>query len=251
MAELVGIPVTYGIDPWSNEQYQQLPHGAIGYDRFGNKYRYVGNNGTNAMILGNLQSRAAIDTNFVDMAVQAAAPLITSGTAPFPNNKVAVTLGGTATTANQFAGGTAVVSVTPGIGQQFSIKSHDVQSTTNGTCNFFFNENLSVALTTSSKMTVLKNPYKDVIITPTTWTGEPIGVALNTIPASYFGWVGSHGVFGVRSDATGSQAIGKAMAPSTTTAGDVTLWVTTQHNIGCFLVAGVSTQVEPQWFNIN
>ncbi len=247
--QLTFLPISYGIDPWSNEAQSQLPLGSLGYDQFGNRYRYVLNNATNAMILGNLQSRSNIDTNFVDLAVQAAAPLLVAGVAPTPNKTVALTLGASATTANQFAGGTAVVSVTPGIGQQFTINTHEVKAS--GTCKFTFFEPLSVALTTSSKMTLLPHPHNGVVISPSTWAGEPVGVAMNAMPVATYGWVGTHGVFGVRSDATGTQAIGKAMAPSVQTPGDVTLWVTVQHNIGVFLVAGVSAQVEPQWFNIN
>ena len=248
---LTSVPVLYGIDPWNNEQYAQLPLGAIGYDQFGNKYRYVQQNASTPAVLGTVQAPAAFDTNYTNMAVPSAAPLITTGTNKFPNTKIPVTLGGTAVTANQFENGTLVINAGTGIGQQFTIKSHDVQASTSGLCNFVAYEPLSVALDTTSKVTILTNQYKNVVVAPASSAGNPLGVALNTIPAKYFGWLGTHGVFGARSDATGTHSAGLAMGVSAGTSGDVTLWVTTYPALGQFLVVGASAEVRPQWFNLN
>lgn len=245
---LAALPATFGVDPWGQEQYQQLPLGSIGYDDFGNMYRYV-KQGAVLGVSGDLYTRPAVDTNFVDLAVQAAAPLITTGTSKVPNTTVALTLGSTAFTANLLDNGRAVVSVTPGIGQQFTIKSHSVTAISS-TASITFYEPLAVALTTSSKMTLLPNPANGVIINPTTFTGNPMGIMIAPIAISYFGWVGTHGVFGALSDNVAS-AVGFGISPSTTTAGCITKAVTLKDSIGYHIVAAASAQVEPQWFNIN
>lgn len=253
---LSSLPLAYGIDPWSSEIAQQLPLGSIGFDVFGNKYRYV-QNSTTLLVAGNLIQSVPQPANFVDLVLPAAAALRTTGTAPHANNTVGVTLGGTAVTSGQFVGGRFIVSVTPGIGTQYTIASHDVQATTTGLCNFNFEENLAVALTTSSKATIVPHPYNGVVQSPTTPTGFPAGIAIFAIPANTtspvlnnFGWVGCSGVFGALNDATAS-AVGNGISPSTTTVGCITKAVTLKDSIGYYLITPTSAEVEPQWFNIN
>lgn len=252
---LTPIPTVYGIDPWNSETAQQLPLGAIGYDRFGYKYRYVANT-TTALVAGNLIQSTPQPVNFVDLVVPTAAPLRTTGPAQQANNKIGVTLGGTAVTSNQFAGGLAVISASAGIGTQYTIANHDVQVSTTGLCNFVLEENLAVALTTASKVTITPHPYSGVVASPTTPTGFSAGVALFAVPANTtspavtnYGWVGTNGVFGVLSDAT-LGAVGNGISPSTTTVGTITKAVTLKDSIGYYLVTPVSAQVEPVWLNI-
>lgn len=246
---LTDLPVTYGVDPWSSETVQQLPLGTLAFDLYGNAYRYVLQNASAAGVSGDLYQRPAIDTAFVDLAVAAAAPLITTGTAKTPNKQVTVTNGATATTAGMFDGGRAVVSVTPGIGQQFTVANTPVAL---GAASLVltFEEPLAVALTTSSKITLIPNGFKNIVINPTTFTGNPAGVMIAPLAVSTYGWVGVHGVFGVLSDAT-TAAVGFGISPSTTTAGCITKAVTLKDSIGYVIVATVSAQVEPEWININ
>lgn len=246
---LTDLPVTYGIDPWSSETVQQLALGAIGYDIYGNMYRYVLQNASAAGVSGDLYQRQAVDTNFVDLAVAAAAPLITTGSAKTPNTQVTLTNGATAITAGMFDGGRAVVSVTPGIGQQFTVKNTPA-SAISVSVTLTFEEPLVVALTTSSKITLIPNGFRNIIINPTTYTGNPAGVMIAPLPVSTYGWVGVHGVFGALSDNVAT-AVGFGISQSTTTAGCITKAVTLKDSIGYHLVAAASAQVEPQWFNIN
>jgi hypothetical protein len=250
---LTGLPNAYGIDPWGNETTQQLPLGTIGYDAFGNKYRYV-SNATSALVAGNLIQSNPQPTNFKDLVVPTAVPTRTTGNSPTANNKIGLTLGGTAVTSNQFVGGRLVVSITPGIGTQYTIASHDVQSSTTGLCNFYTEEPIYVALTTSSQVTVTPHPYNAVVQSPTTLTGFSAGVAITAVPAStatvpVYSWVGQVGVFGALSDAT-LGAVGNGISPSVTTAGCITKAITLKDSIGYYIVVPVSAQVEPEWFNI-
>lgn len=234
MSYLRGLPSVYGIDSFDVSTVQQHQLGTVGYDALFRRYRYA-QAGAVALVKGNLLQSPARSTDYTDMAIQAAwAVDAKSGT---------VTLGGTATTADQFTEGTLVISVTPGIGQNFSITGHTVTAAS-GTATFNVAEPVLTALTTSSKCTVTKNPYDGVIVSPTTRTGITVGVAITAVAISGFGWIGVEGQFGVLSDATVA-AVGEGLSPSTTTAGTVTKAVTLLERIGTAGILGVSAQVEP------
>lgn len=201
--------------------------------------------GASDLVKGNLLQVSAEDTNFKDMAVQAAvatsvAPGIGGGY-PIP-----VTLGGTATaTTSDFAGGTLTISVTPGIGQTFSIVSNDVQSNASGTCNFYVQEQPLTALTTSSKATVYHSPYWKVIQNPTTSTGLSIGGAVIVITAAQYGFIQTLGAGSVLGDSTATTAANSSMSPSTATAGAATKQVSLAQTVGVSMsTASVSAEVE-------
>lgn len=237
--ELTGLPVLYGIGSLDTSTVQAHPFGATGFDSIGRRYRYA-KTGATALVKGHLLQSPARDTAFTDMAVQSAAAVNAES--------IEVTLGGTATTANLFTGGTLVVSVTPGIGQNFTIKGHDVTSAS-GVCTFNLNEKILTALTTASKVTVTQNPYDKVIDSPTTRTGLTVGVALTDTAISSFSWIGVGSTFGVLSDATVS-AVGEAVSASTSTAGTVTKQVTLLGTVGITGVLGVSAEVQPVFLTL-
>lgn len=200
-------------DLFSESANQQHPLGALGTDEFGNRYRYVQNGGS-ALVTGELLQEAAEDTNYRSMVCQAA---VVVGDTMIP-----VTLGGTAVTANQFEQGQLVVESAAGIGQIFRIVRHDVQTSTTGTCKFYVDRPVKIALTTSSQISVRKNAYDGVIEFPTTPTGAPVGVALYAMTAAYYGWIGSGGDFAVLFDNTdNSAADATGIVPSLTVAGSV------------------------------
>jgi len=192
MAQLAGA-ITIGQDLWQDSSVALHNLGQLGVDQWGNRYRYVKAGGT-ALVVGNLLQEPAEDTNFVSMTPYAAAAIGAT--------EIQVTLGGTAVTASMFDGGFLTVSVTPGLGQSFRIKSHTVQTSTSGVCTFTLDRPLKVALTVAaSKVSVRKNPYNGVIQYPvTTQTGGAVGVAILAITASYYGWIGTGGDFPVLFD---------------------------------------------------
>src|SRR3990167_11079874 len=164
---------------------QQHKLGELYIDPFGRKFRYV-QAGASALVTGNLLQEAAEVTNFRSMVVQAAVAIGAT--------KIPLTLGGTAVTANQFESGDLVVESSTGIGQAFKITRHDVQTSTTGTCNFYVDRAVKIALTTSSQVSVRKNSYDGVIQYPiTTQTGLAVGAALYAMTDSYYGWVQSGG----------------------------------------------------------
>ena len=200
-------------DIWTETANPQHVLGAKGEDEYGNRYRYV-QNGAVALVTGELLQEAAEDTNYRSMVCQAAVAI--------NDTMIPVTLGGTAVTANQFEQGQLVVESSTGIGQLFRIIRHDVQTSTTGTCKFYVDRPVKIALTTSSQISVRKNAYDGVIEFPTTPTGAPIGVALYAMTIAYYGWIGTGGDFAVLFDNTdNSAADATGIVPSTTVAGSV------------------------------
>src|SRR6185295_11093375 len=98
-------------------------------------------NGASALASGVLvQGPATIGANHIGLTVAAAAA--TGATS------ITATLGGTATTANQYAGGYAVISAGTGFGQTLAIASNTAKGTT-GVVTLVLEDPLSVNLATS------------------------------------------------------------------------------------------------------
>jgi hypothetical protein len=81
-------------------------------------------------------------------------------------------------------------------------------------------EPLPVALTTSDKVALMANPYKNIVVAPTTIAGKMLGGVHCAVSANYYCWVQTRGPFGFRiKDATTSvgvvQLIGAATTPGT------------------------------------
>ncbi len=207
-------------------------------------------NGGVALVAGNLiQGPVTIGSTHTDLACAAAAIGATS---------ITVTMGGTLATANQYAGGFAVVNSSTGIGQIFRIASHPA-ATSSGACVIQLEDSVKVALTSSSKITLQLNPYgapngtdvrtSGVVVCPTSLTGPVIGVTVAPIPASTttvpsYGLIQTKGVVGCLNDA--NTAIGLDLMHSANTAGAVASYVVaTSNRIGTSHVAGVTTEVRP------
>lgn len=97
--------------------------------------------------------------------------------------QILVTNGSTVLGVNKYAGGYAIVASGPGIGQMLKIASHTA-GTNAGTFVVTLEDPIQTTLTASSKISLLQNPYQNVIISPsTTATGGPVGVTLYNIAA--------------------------------------------------------------------
>lgn len=185
MSNLAGA-VLVGQDLYQESSVALHNLGQLGMDSYGNRYRYVQAGGS-ALVTGNLLQEPAEDTNFRSMVVNTNAAIGAT--------EVEVTLGGTAVTANMFDQGQLVIESSTGIGQLFRIESHDVQTSTTGTCTFVIDRPLKIALVaSSSQASVRKNSYDGVIAYPaTTQTGAAVGIALYAMSANYYGWIISGG----------------------------------------------------------
>lgn len=193
-------------------------------------------NGAGALVAGNLvQAPASIGANHTGL---------TCATAAIGATQITVTLGGTAVTANQYAGGFAVVSAGTGIGQTLRINSHPAQAVTSGTVVLTLEDPLSVATAVAdSKVSLTLNPFVNVIISPAAATGASVGVTVTPIPALSYGFLVKRGPVACLNDS--ATAIGLDVMPSSSVPGAVVTYVAaTRNRIGTSTVAGENTKCQ-------
>jgi hypothetical protein len=174
----------YTSGPWGADPYQQDATAKfdLGAKLFScnNVYRYVGIGGT-AVTAGKLLTMPAIVANHKNMSCVAAVAV--------GKKAVEVTLGGTAATLNQYAGGYLFVNDAAGEGQMLRVKSHPAQTTTTGSLVVTCHDPVTFALTTSSKISLIADPNAKLVITPTTATGAVVGATVRNMATNTFGWV--------------------------------------------------------------
>ena len=173
---------------------------------------------------------------------------------------ITVTLGGTAVTANQYAGGFLITTEGTGAGQTLKIKSHPAQSTTTGNVVITLEDPIQVATASAStKASLSLNPYgsangadvtsSGVIICPTTLTGQIIGVSVSPIAASTatvpsYGFIQKKGPCAVlnHGGTTIGLNVGNSVS-STPVAGAVETYAAASNTlVGTAVVAGTDTK---------
>lgn len=226
--------------------------GAVFDTSDGREFILVQNAGT-ALVAGNLIQGPAKIANHQAVAVTAFTAYSANGNQP---PQVTVTLGATLVTANQYAGGYAIVATGTGIGQTLKIASHPAAALS-ASVVITLEDSPVVALDATSTLNLIPNPYGSangtdfrtlgVVVCPTTLTGQVIGVTAYAIPATTttvlsYGYIQKSGLVGCLNDAT--TAIGLDLMPSANTPGAVqTYVVATKCRIGTSTQAGVTTQV--------
>lgn len=179
-----GVAVAQPLFSSSATQFHELGFGATGSGR---NFRYVKAGGV-ALVVGNCLQSAIEDTDHDDItcrvtAAGATSLLITTGSGSGNLDE------------NEYAEGYAVIDTTPGLGYCYQIRSHAaIAASTDGALNLVDGETVQVALSALSKITLMQNPYKNVIQHPvTTATNSAIGGAIYPIAISEFGWVQTSG----------------------------------------------------------
>ena len=193
---------------------------------------------------GKLYQDAAIVANHQNLTVTAYTAYSANGNVPA---SVAVTLGATAATANQYAGGFVMVNSSTGAGQTLRIASHPAAGSGAGLVLTLEDGASSTAITTSSKVCLLPAHGADVIVYPTTDTGAVVGVGLYTITAATYGFVISKGLVACLAD--GAIAVGSSISPSGVVAGAVKTGVLADGIIGNANQAGVDTEYRSIFIN--
>ena len=150
----MSVNLTAGLPPVLDEANPTISLGAEYVSPDGiRKYRYA-RAGSSALTAGNVLQSAAEDTGDQNIAgtVQAvgATSLVTA----------AMTV-----TANQYAGGYVTVTVTPGLATTYRIKSHAAYTAAAAT--FELESPLVVALTATTRLDFIPNPFNGVIACPT------------------------------------------------------------------------------------
>lgn len=208
MSQFTGQPEIISGNPFSVDEANPTHQlGEKMYTPDGRAFRYCRAGGT-ALVVGNLLQAEAEDTGEQGLTPEATAVGATTLTT---NSTVTVD-------ANEYEGGYIVVTVTPGLGQVFKILSHP--AATAAAVTFTLEDPVQVALTTTSRIDVVPNLYRNVIVKPAAETGSIVGVAVNDITAAQYGWIQVEGPASVLNDA-GTIVVGNIVVASDGTAGAV------------------------------
>lgn len=177
MTQLTGQgPIVVSQNLFDESSVQRHNLGELVQSSDGRAFRYC-KAGASALVAGKLQQASVEDTGDQNLALAATAVGASS----------IVTTGTVTVVENQYAQGFAMISVTPGAGIMYGVSGHAAATAAVFTVNL--SDEIQVALTTSSKLDLVKNPFDSVIINPTTQTGQIAGVAVKAITAEYFGWL--------------------------------------------------------------
>lgn len=200
-------------------------------------------NGAVALVPGVLVQDAAVVPNHQNLAVTAYQAFSANGNVPA---RVTCTLGATAVTANQYAGGFLVVNDNNGEGQTLRIASHPAAALSTSLV-VTLEEGASVAITTASEVSLVSAHGADVIIQPTTVTNAQVGVTLSPIAAAAYGFVVSRGL--VSCLAQGAIGVGLGLSVGSV-AGSVAVAAATTARLGFAAQAGVDTEYRVVYVNI-
>ena len=225
-----------GVGPFNifaKSAIQEADLGSRAVTSDGREFRYVKAGGT-ALVPGKLQQAPAEITDHQNLAPTANA---TASTVT-PVYTFTVTLGGTAVTANQYAEGWAIITTSTGEGYQYQISSHPAADASATLAITLADPLLANLATSTTKVDLVSNPYKGVIVNPASASSAPIGVAVYAIPASNYGWIQTKGIASVLAD--GSVTVGTAVVASNATAGAVEALTGVQAPVG-LAVTGIAT----------
>src|SRR5262245_5977827 len=172
-------------DPSSATQALLLPLGTVVEPRNGRSYRWCKAGAAN-LVAGNVIQSSAIIANHLANTP----PAVAIGATSF-----SYTPGATAGAANLYAEGYLQVDTTPGNGYTYSISGHAaITASTAFTLFLSPDDPIQIALTTSSRVGLVANPYQNVIQSPvTTLTGTTVGVATYIITLAQNGWLQTWG----------------------------------------------------------
>lgn len=203
------VQLAQGMFTSSANPQQQL--GTRGFDALGRVYRYV-QAGAVDLIAGNVIQSPAVIAGHLTLAVNTTSNGTSIGSLSF-----SVTCA-SSVAANLYADGYAVIATGAGQGVgPYVIQSHAAVSTgATGVFNLYLEDAMVVAITTTSKISLIANKYNDVIQMPaTTATGVIVGVATYVITATQWGWIQTWGpcnVLGADTTAVGAWVYGPATA---------------------------------------
>lgn len=199
------------------------------------------------VVPGKIYQSPALVADHQNLATTAVVAYSNNGNVPA---SVTATLGATAVTANQYAGGFLIVNDATGEGQTLKIASHPAADAS-ATCKFTLEDGPTTALVAAtSEVSLVPADGNGVIIMPTTATGAVFGASLYNMAASTYGFFVTRGITAVLNDATAAITIGSAVSCSNATAGAVENGVIAQGFIGTAVYTGVEGEYRAINLNI-
>lgn len=217
MPKLSSHPVQLAQDGFVSSATQQHPIGQVGFTKDGRWFRYC-LAGAADLVAGNCIQGPAIIANHLANTPPAVAAGATSFT---------YTPGATLGAVGIYNEGYLGVDTTPGNGTTYNVANNPaIASATAFTLTIDGEDPINVALTSSSRVGLLANPYKGVIQMPiTTATGLLVGVANYIITAAQYGWIQTKGIASVL--IAGTPALGAGIMSPGTAAGAAVVVTTT------------------------
>jgi len=236
MALFEGDPVAFQQDSFTSSSTQLFPLGTRAKTRDGRVFRYCQCGSLDTTPGSVYQSALPIPNHLANTP-----PVVAIGATSF-----SYTPGATGGAANLYSEGYLQVDTSPGNGYIYKVLGHAaITASVAFTLNLFPEDAIQVALTASSRVGLVHNPYKNVIITPTTQTATVVGVAPTIITATQYGWLQTWGPCSVLIN--GTPAITAPVVNSATTGGAVDKWTTAAADVavqpmGHMMQIGVSTK---------
>lgn len=198
----MGFPaVIYGAekDVYETGTFQQYPIGQRLITPAGDVFRY-GEIGTTIGVANNLYQAAVPTANWLSQALTTAMAV--------GDTTITFADGGTSAAVDEIAGGTILVEETDDLGHIYRVKSNDATASSETLCRLEdgVTVQVAVAVAANNVTTVLKNLWKDVVISPAGInTAANVGIPRVIIAADAYGWVQTRGVASClfETDATG------------------------------------------------
>ena len=204
-------PFTSGTTSVTDSLGNDIPLGSALY--YGDRVFRYGLAGGVALTAGKLvQTYVATAADHQDLAPTAA---VAAG-----EYAISVETAGTDLTLNQYAGGYLYVNDAAGEGQCLKIASnpvhdHSADPSVIITCY----DALATALTTSSRVSLIKDPWTGVVVAPAAETGAVMGCPIVDMALSAYGWFQTYGPAAVLT--VGTVVLGHNVVRSATVAGGV------------------------------
>jgi len=191
--------------------------------------------GASNLATGKVMTAPAAISAHLECAVSAFQAYASNGATPAT---VTVTLGATAVTANQYAGGLLMVNSGTGAGQTLKIASHPAAALSTNVVVTLEDAPNTALVAASSTVSLYKNPCDSIILSDHTALQQPVGVTFYPVTAAYYGYVVSKGLTVCLND--GGWTAGSAVSTSNGTDGAVENGVIAQGFVGYAIEAGTT-----------
>lgn len=236
-------PVTItGVDIYKQDATQQHPLGAIGVAENGDLYRYTWLAAD--VVAGKLLVSLAREDNHQNIALSAAVAV--------DDTLVKPTVGATAVDANEYDEGWLIFNDVSPEGEAYKIARHDA-STGSEAVNIYLARKLLTAGTTSSEVTLVRNPWNRPVISQLI-TERACGVTMSDwdVSAAAYGWLKTRGMASVLVDTAGI-TVGYKATISDQVNGAVGLYsdVDAEFEVGQMMDAGTATEYNPIYLTID
>lgn len=197
-------------EQFNNYDSRRWPLGTRMVLQDGRRFAFANAAGT-ALVAGRVQQSAVPEGNFDTLVLNVAGAV--------GDRQVGITTGSVAVTAGLFDGGILIPEAAAGLGDGFLYTIDDgvvaIGTTSNGDIPLAAGAGLQTALTAGTDtITILKNPYQDLLISPAPPEALIAGIATSAIAADEFGWVQTWGPAAVL--ITGTLIIGGRVSASGT-----------------------------------